>query len=158
MTDEDRAGMAAALAAARAGIASGQTPFGCAIAFGGQVVATGCNTVWRDGDPTRHAEVNAIGAACRELGQVVLAGATLYATCEPCPMCFSAAHWARVGRIVYGATIADARAAGFNELTIPAERLRAMGGTAVELVGGVRAEECRALFREWREQGQARPY
>jgi tRNA(Arg) A34 adenosine deaminase TadA len=158
VTTEDHAGMAAAIAAARAGTEAGQAPFGCAIALGGRVLAAGHNTVWRDGDPTRHAEVNVIGAACRELGSISLAGATLYATCEPCPMCFAAAHWARVGRIVWGASIADAQAAGFNELAIPAERLRALGGTGVELVAGFRADDCRALFRDWRELGRGRAY
>lgn len=150
--------MTAAISAARAGIVAGQTPFGCAIARDGRVLVAGHNTVWRDGDPTRHAEVNVIGAACREAGSIELSGTTLYATCEPCPMCFSAAHWARVSRVVFGASIEDARAAGFNELAIPSQRLRELAGTGVELVAGLMADECRELFRYWQELGRSRPY
>mgnify|MGYP005620587313 CR=1 FL=1 len=150
--------MEAAIAAARAGIESGQTPFGCAVVLEGRLLAARHNTVWRDGDPTRHAEVIAIGVACRELGSLDLSGATLCATCEPCPMCFSAAHWARVSRVVYGATIADAAAAGFNELAIPAERMNADGGGRVELVAGFMADACRDLFLYWRELGRSLPY
>lgn len=154
----DRAGMAAALRAARAGIATGQSPFGCAIGRNGRVLIASHNTVWRDTDPTRHAEVNAISAACRKLGSIYLSGCTLYATCEPCPMCFSAAHWARVSRAVFGASIADARAAGFNELVIPARDLKRLGRHRIELVSGFMAEECRALFAEWQKAGKCGAY
>lgn len=155
---DDDAGMDAAILAARAGVEQGQTPFGCAVVLAGRLIASGYNTVWRDSDPTRHAEVNAIGAACRALAGLDLSGATLYATCEPCPMCFSAAHWARISRIVYGAAIDDAVAAGFNELVIPAARMRAAGGSGIELVAGVRADGCRELFRHWRGLGRSGSY
>jgi len=150
--------MALAIEAARTGVSSGQSPFGCCIVREGRVLACSHNTVWQHTDPTRHAEVNAISEACRTLGTVHLAGCTLYATCEPCPMCFSAAHWARVSRIVFGASIEDARLAGFNEIELPAARLRELAGKQVELVPGFMQEECRALFRLWQEQAHARPY
>src|SRR5262245_26288487 len=102
-----------AVAKAREGIAAGQTPFGAVIVRDGQVLASAHNTVWRDTDPTAHAEVNAIRQAAAALGVVKLIGATLYTTCEPCPMCLSAIHWAKIQRCVFGASIADATAAGF---------------------------------------------
>jgi tRNA(Arg) A34 adenosine deaminase TadA len=107
-----------AIGAAREGIASGQSPFGSAIVRGGTVVAVAHNTVWRDTDPTAHAEINCIRAAARALETIDLAGSTLYATCEPCPMCLAAIHWAKIGRVVFGAGIADAAAAGFSELRV----------------------------------------
>jgi len=77
-------------------IEKGQTPFGCAIALDGRILAADHNTVWASTDITCHAEVNAIRAACRELGLIFLEGATVASTCEPCPMCMAALHWARV--------------------------------------------------------------
>ncbi len=98
------------------GIAAGQTPFGCAIALGEQVVAVSHNCVHATTDITAHAEIVALREACKATGQIHLEGALVAATCEPCPMCMAALHWARVETVVYGATIADAESAGFNEL------------------------------------------
>ncbi len=150
--------MRLAIAVAVAGIRHGQTPFGCCIVKNQTVIATAHNTVWKDNDPTRHAEVNAIRAACRALRTIDLSGTSLYATCEPCPMCYSAAHWARVSRIVFGARIDDARSAGFNELGIATETLKKLAGSPVELVPEFMAGQCRNLFHLWRTQGRAVPY
>lgn len=104
-------------------------PFGAVIVRDGQVSGQGCNQVLATSDPTAHAEVVAIRAACRKLGQPHLTGCTIYASCEPCPMCLAACYWAQVGDIYYGATAADAAAAGFADdfirrdlLLPPAER------------------------------------
>jgi guanine deaminase len=148
--------MRLAIDKARAGVAAGQSPFGCAIARQGRVLAVAHNTVWLSTDPTAHAEVNAIREACRLAGSVHLAGAVVATTCEPCPMCMAALHWARVERVWYGATIADAAAAGFNELSVPAAELAERGGR-IMLSGGLLAEECRALFSDWRARA-GRPY
>jgi guanine deaminase len=96
-------------------------PFGALVALDGRVVARGSNRVVAEADPTMHAEVVAIRAACRELGTHDLSGAVLYASCEPCPMCFGAAYWARVDRIVHAASRADAATAGFDDAAIYAE-------------------------------------
>lgn len=154
----DSDAMKLAIVAALEGIRCGQTPFGCCIVKNQTVIATAHNTVWEESDPTRHAEVNAIRAACRALNTIDLSGACLYATCEPCPMCFSAAHWARVPRIVFGARIDDARAAGFNELGLAAETMKKLSGSPVELVPEFMAEQCRDVFRLWRTQRRAVPY
>lgn len=150
--------MALAIRAARAGVKKGQSPFGCVIVRQGKVVARAHNTVWQSCDATAHAEVNAIRQACCKLGTIDLSGCTLYTTCEPCPMCYSAAHWARVSRIVYGAEIADAQAAGFNELVISAERMRKFSGDEMELVPDFMRNECRELFAEWKRHGRGRAY
>jgi tRNA(Arg) A34 adenosine deaminase TadA len=90
-------------------------PFGAVIVRDGRIVAEGVNTVTATLDPTAHAEVNAIRAAARALGGFTLTGCQLYSSCEPCPMCFSAAHWARMEAIYYGASSCDAARAGFDD-------------------------------------------
>ena len=156
MNDEDF--MRLAIEKAREGIAEGQTPFGACIVKGGQVITCEHNRVWQTTDSTAHAEVVAIRSACEALGTIDLSGSVMYATCEPCPMCFSACHWARISRIVYGAEIEDALDAGFNELTIPNPEMKKLGNSPVELRQGVLREECAALFAEWTEKRLTRKY
>jgi tRNA(Arg) A34 adenosine deaminase TadA len=150
--------MTLAISEARAGVRAGQSPFGCAIVRDGKVVASAHNTVWDSCDSTAHAEVNAVRRACQKLGTIDLSGCTLYTTCEPCPMCYSAAHWARIDKVVYGAEIADAQAAGFNELVIPADKMRRFSGDEMELVPHFMRDDCRELFVEWKRHGRGRPY
>jgi guanine deaminase len=147
-----------AIRAAREGIAAGQSPFGSVIIRDGAVVAASHNTVWRDTDPTAHAEVNNIRAAARALGSIALAGCTLYSTCEPCPMCLSAIHWAKIDRVVYGAAIADAAAAGFSELRVSASELARLGRSPLVVEGALLADECRALFEEFRRVSAGKIY
>ena len=118
-SSRDEGYMRLAIQKAREGVAAGQTPFGaCIVTAGGEVAACEHNVVWRTTDITAHGEVNAIRVACRSLGTIDLSGCTIYSTTEPCPMCFSAIHWAKIAGIVFGASISDAQAAGFNELAI----------------------------------------
>jgi tRNA(Arg) A34 adenosine deaminase TadA len=124
----------------------------------GRAVVAAHNVVWETTDATAHAEVTAIRRACATLGTIDLSGCTIYSTCEPCPMCFSACHWARIGRIVYGASIEDARRAGFNELAIPNEQMKHMGGSNVSIAGGVLREESAQLFAHWLKQPDRRGY
>src|ERR1041385_7640037 len=90
-------------------------PFGARVVRDGTVLGRGWNQVTSENDPTAHAEVSAIRMACRELRDFRLTGCAHYASCEPCPMCLAAAYWARVERIVYAATRADAAAIGFDD-------------------------------------------
>jgi guanine deaminase len=90
-------------------------PFGAVIVRGGEIVATGVNLVTSTNDPTAHAEVVAIRAACKVLGDFQLTGCTVYTSCEPCPMCLAAIYWSRCDAIFYGNTKADAAAAGFDD-------------------------------------------
>ena len=150
--------MRRALARAREGVAAGQTPFGALIARGERVVACEHNAVWATTDSTAHAEVQAIRAACRALGTVDLSGCTIYSTCEPCPMCFAAIHWAHIATIVYGASIADAKALGFSELTIANTRMKVLGGSPVEIVPHFLREDCVTLFDDWAARGDRKTY
>ena len=124
------------------------SPFGCVIVRDGHVVGEGVNGVPATNDPTAHAEVVAIRDACRRLGTYVLAGCTVYATGEPCPMCYAAAWWARIEAIYYASTIQDALDFGaFDDKSIY---------EAVTQPGPERAVPARELLRDemvevWRE-------
>ena len=93
-------------------------PFGAVIVRDGKVLAEGWNQVTSANDPTAHAEVTAIRRACQEIGDFSLEGATLYTSCEPCPMCLASAYWARVSRIVFANTRQDAADIGFDDSLI----------------------------------------
>ncbi len=150
--------MQLAIERCREGIAAGQSPFGCAIERQGRVIACSHNTVVLTTDITAHAEVNAIREACRTIGDIFLDGAIVATTCEPCPMCMAALHWARVDTVYYGATIADADTAGFNELQLPAAELLRLGRSTIKLVPQVLPEECKALFAEWNANPKRKAY
>ena len=100
-------------------------PFGALVVIDGRVVGRGWNQVTSTNDPTAHAEVVAIIDACANQGAFRIEGATLYTSCEPCPMCLAAAYWARISRICYACEKADAERAGFvdsllyEELALP---------------------------------------
>ena len=150
--------MRLAIDAARRGVAKGQSPFGCAISLNGKVLTAAHNVVLLTTDSTAHAEITALREACRAAGAVHLTGAIVATTCEPCPMCMAALHWARVDSVYYGATIADAAAGGFNELHLPAAEVLRIGKSDVKLIPGVLPYECRALFAEWASSPGARAY
>ena len=141
--------MIAAMDKAREGIRSGQTPFGACIVKGAEIIACEHNRVWETTDITAHAEVTAIREACRKLGTVDLSGCTIYSTTEPCPMCFSAIHWARIGKIVFGTSIQDAADAGFNELAISNQELKKNGCSHIQITAGFMRDENLELFREF---------
>ncbi len=150
--------MLKAIEATRAGMAEGQSPFGACIVRGDEVLAASHNRVWELMDPSAHAEVQAIRRACGLLDTINLAGATIYSTCEPCPMCFAAIHWAKISKIVYGASIADAKKAGFSELPISNEQLKELGQSGIEIVSGFMRDECVKLFDKWLAMENSRVY
>jgi len=92
--------------------------------------------------------VVAIGRAAKHLGTHVLKGCTIYSTTEPCPMCFSAIHWAQIDRIVFGTGIADVKRLGFNELSISNQALKRQGGSKVVLAQASK-RECTDLLKSW---------
>jgi guanine deaminase len=153
----DEAFLAQAVGLATDNVAEGGGPFGALIVRDGAVLATGQNRVTRDNDPTAHAEVVAIRAACTAVVDFSLPGATLYTSCEPCPLCLSAALWARVDRVVFAADRHDAAAGGFDDLEF--YRLftvdRAEWATRVESVRIANAAE---PFDAWRAQEQRTEY
>ena len=157
MIDPDKL-MELAIQKARQGIRFGQSPFGCAVGNDEGVVAVEHNTVLLTTDITAHAEVNALRRASKALQRIFLDDCIVATTCEPCPMCMSALHWARVDTVYYGATIADASGIGFNELSLPASELLRLGNSSVQLAGAVLTEECRQLFAEWKQRPDKQTY
>lgn len=150
--------MRLAIEKTRAGIAAGQTPFGAVIVHKAEAVVAAHNTVWRDTDPTAHAEINAIRQAATLLNRIDLRGCTMYTTTEPCPMCLAAIHWAKLDRVIYGATIADAAEAGFHELRVPAKMMVEVGGSPLRVEVGPLRQECRELFDLWKQTALSGAY
>lgn len=150
--------MRTAITEARKGIRKGQTPFGACIVRGGRIIGVAHNAVWRSGDITAHAEIQAIRLACQRIKSVDLSESVIYSTCEPCPMCFSACHWAGISTIVFGARIRDARRAGFRELGISNKRMKSMGNIPMTVVGDFLREETLKLFEEWGQRRDRRAY
>ena len=122
-------------------------PFGASIIHtkSGKLLLRALNAVAQEFDPSSHAEVRAIRKATKRLKQISLAGYTLYTTCEPCPMCMSAALWAGIDRVVYGATIEDANR-HCNQILIPATEVAARSDMTCVVEGPILREECYALF------------
>jgi guanine deaminase len=124
-------------------------PFGAVVARGDEIVGEGWNRVTSALDPTAHAEVVAIRAACERLGRFELSGLTIYSSCEPCPMCLAAIYWARLDRLVYANSRLEAAAIGFDDaefyvqVALPLERQR-LPAEHIEL------PEARAVFELWR--------
>ena len=149
--------MREAIRLASANVENGGGPFGAVIARGGEIIATGVNRVTANCDPTAHAEVSAIRAAAQKLGTFNLAGCDIYSSCEPCPMCLGAIYWARLDRLFYGNTKADAARIGFDDafiykelaLPLPERTLR-----AEQLLG----KEALATFEAWEQKTDKTPY
>jgi tRNA(Arg) A34 adenosine deaminase TadA len=149
--------MRRAIALSRQGLAGGHGgPFGAVVVADGRIVGEGFNQVTSTNDPTAHAEVVAIRAACKALGRFDLSGCEIFASCEPCPMCLSAVYWARIGRIYYGNGRADAARIGFDDAEIYTEVARPLGERHLPLVR-LLPVEARAAFDEWeRKQDKVR--
>ncbi|MDR0729741.1 MAG: nucleoside deaminase [Prevotellaceae bacterium] len=125
----------------------GGGPFGAVIVKDGAVVARAVNTVTTGNDPTAHAEVNAIRAACRALNTFDLSGCTIYCSCEPCPMCLAAVYWARIERIYYAGTRIDAQEAGFDDSFIYEELERPLPERKIPIVQQLGDEGAKPLQR-----------
>ena len=150
--------MQQAIDAALAGVRAGEGgPFGAAVVRGSEVLAVACNRVLGRNDPTAHAEIEAIRAACARLGTFELAGCELYATCEPCPMCLAAAYWARVARVVFACSREDAARAGFDDERFHAELSKPVGERSLELVPFER-DAALPLFQAWLDREDRVPY
>ncbi len=148
--ETDERFMRVAIEKTREGMRAGQFPFGACLVRDGEILATTHNTVPKEGDITRHAEIDAVREACRRLGSTDLSGAVLYATATPCAMCFTSAGIAGVDRVVIGVEPEDFRV-HFPSTARP-PTFRVQPGTTesgVEIVAGVLREECLALFEDW---------
>jgi guanine deaminase len=132
-------------------------PFGAVVVRDGKVVGRGCNQVTSANDPTAHAEIVAIRAACKRLKTFQLEDCDLYTSCEPCPMCLSAIYWARLGQIYYANTRRDAAKIGFDddfiyrEVALPIRRRKLRMSQLLR-------EEALAAFAEWERKEDKVPY
>ena len=133
-------------------------PFGCCIVKENKVIARAHNTVLKEKNPTAHAEINAIRQAADILQDYKLKNCTIYTTTEPCPMCFSAIHWAGIEMVVYGTEIKEVKRLGFNELTISAETLKRLGHLDIEITPHFMHEECKKLLYFWETLPQREVY
>lgn len=129
-------------------VATGGGPFGAVIVCRGEVIARGMNRVTVDNDPTAHAEVVAIRAACSHLGVFSLAECVIYTSCEPCPMCLSAIYWAGISRIFFANTKDDAAAAGFSDAFLYAEMAAATNQRAIPSIR-LASPKAIEVFRSW---------
>jgi tRNA(Arg) A34 adenosine deaminase TadA len=143
--------MRQAIALATENVTSGRGgPFGAVIVKDGVVIATGANKVTAANDPTAHAEITAIRAACAALGTFSLEGCELYTSCEPCPMCLAATYWARCKTIYYGCVAADAAKAGFDDAFLYDEMKKPLGERSLPVVNLLPSEAWGA-FAAWME-------
>jgi tRNA(Arg) A34 adenosine deaminase TadA len=140
------------------GMRAGQGgPFGAVIVRAGQIIAEGQNQVTSNHDPTAHAEVCAIRAACRAVADFSLAGAEIYSSCEPCPMCLSAIYWARLDRLYFAASREDAAEIGFDDAFLYREIALAPPERRLPSVQALR-DEARAAMLPWQQLPGARRY
>jgi guanine deaminase len=144
--------MARAIALSIENVHSGRGgPFGAVIVKDGAMIAESANQVTLTKDPTAHAEILAIRAACAKLGVFELQGCEIYASCEPCPMCLGAIYWARLSRIYFANAAADASQVGFDDSLIYCEIARPLTQRSIPMVQIMR-EQALAAFRAWEEK------
>lgn len=150
--------MRRAIELARQGMLSGAGgPFGAVITLDGEIIGEGWNRVVATSDPTAHGEITAIRDACSRRGDFSLAGAEIFTTGQPCPMCLGAIHWARISRIYYGFRIEDAATIGFDDREFFEEFARPEGERAIPAGDLIRAEALE-LIEEYRRIPDRTPY
>ncbi|MCA3648568.1 MAG: nucleoside deaminase [Methylobacterium sp.] len=133
-------------------------PFGAVIATkDGRIIAEGWNGVTSGNDPTAHAEMVAIRRACAALGTFDLSGHVIYSSCEPCPMCLGAVYWARLERLVFANSRADAAAIGFDDARIYDEIPKPIEARLLPTVHRP-SREATAVFAEWLKKADRIPY
>jgi len=125
-------------------------PFGCVIVRGNEIVATGSNCVTSHNDPTAHAEITAIRAACKKLGTFQLTECEVYTSCEPCPMCMAALYWSRCAAVFYGNTAADAASIGFDDDFLYKELAKPLADRSLPIQNLLR-KEAFTSFAAWRD-------
>jgi tRNA(Arg) A34 adenosine deaminase TadA len=149
--------MRRAIALSCQGVETGGGPFGAVVVKDGEIIGEGMNRVVPHADPTAHAEIVAIRAACAALGTHDLAGAVIVSSCEPCPMCLGAIWWSRIGLVVYGNDRTDAAEIGFDDADIYAEVAAPPEARRLPL-RRVLAEEALSAFKLWQAKPDKVPY
>lgn len=132
-------------------------PFGAVIVSNGTIVGRGHNKVVGTNDPTAHGEINAIREACNNLEKFDLSGCSLYTTCEPCPMCYAAIHWARITEVYYGCDREDAAHIGFDDKILYDILPRQDDLSSVQLIQTERAS-CLEVFKLYEQDDEKQPY
>ena len=142
--------MARAIELSIENVRMGGGPFAAVVVRNGKIVAEGVNSVTTENDPTAHAEVVAIRAACKKLGIFELTGCEIYSSCEPCPMCLGAIYWARPVCVFFANRAADAAKFGFDDAFIYAEIQLAHADRKIPMIQLMR-KEALAAFRAWKQ-------
>ncbi len=150
LNGKDREFLELAITTAGENMEDGGGPFGAVIVKEGRVIASAGNRVVPGHDPTAHAEVMAIRMASESLGTHDLGDCTIYASCEPCPMCLGAIYWAGIKRIVYASDRYRAAAAGFRDNHIYEELALGNDEKSIEMIRGLKEDGDRVL-KKWEE-------
>lgn len=138
--------MRLAIEKAREGVAKGQWPYGACVVKGDEMVSCAHNVSRATLDPTAHAEIEALREACINLKSPDLTGCEIYATSEPCPMCFTACHHAGVSTIIYAANAADSPTTGRRRRVVPSSQMKEILDSPIQIVGGLLRAEAIQLF------------
>lgn len=151
VTEKDREYMTQAIKLMRQAGVIDKTggPFGAVIVKDGEILAASGNSVLKDNDPTAHAEVNAIRAACKKVGSPHITGATLFTSCETCPMCYATSYWARIGKIYYAAAWSDYQDL-FDDLAIGQDMKSPLNKRSIKVAQIMRPEAV-AVWEEYRK-------
>jgi guanine deaminase len=132
-------------------------PFGALVVRGDEVLAEACNQVTSALDPTAHAEVVAIRAACQRLGSFSLSGCQIYSSCEPCPMCLGAVYWARLDGLYFAASRSDAAAIGFDDEFLYGELGKSTAERSLP-TEQARRDEATRMMQRWQQAPPERRY
>jgi tRNA(Arg) A34 adenosine deaminase TadA len=147
-----------AIELSRLGMENGQGgPFGCVIVQGDMIIGEGSNQVTSTNDPTAHAEVVAIRAACEKLGTYQLSDCEIYTSCEPCPMCLGAIYWARPRRVIFANTREEAASIDFDDDFIYQEINTGLEERKIPFIH-VEHAQARKVFDDWKNWEGKRKY
>ena len=132
-------------------------PFGALVVRDGEIIGKGWNRVTSHNDPTAHAEVSAIRAACEKVGDFSLAGSVIYTSCEPCPMCLGAIWWSRIDVVYFASTRDDAARVGFDDAALYREVSLALPDRQLPLLRYA-LPEAEELMNAWTQKDDKIPY
>ena len=132
-------------------------PFGAVIVYNGKVIARGHNRVIATNDPTAHAEMEVLREAARKLGRFDLSDCDIYSSCEPCPMCFSAIHWAKMKNLYFGCSREDAADIGFDDNFIY-DVIRGTAEKEQVHIEQIERENCLKPFKKWEDKSDKVQY
>ncbi|WP_199851632.1 nucleoside deaminase [Brumimicrobium mesophilum] len=151
MNELQKGFMRKAIELSRESISNGGGPFGAVIVKEGKIISSTSNSVTIDKDPTAHAEINAIRAACKAIDSNELIGCEIYSSCEPCPMCLGAIYWSRIDKLYFANTKKDAANIGFDDSFIYEEIEKPIEHRSIKTIQFL-GDEAIIAFQEWDEK------